>query len=592
MTDEELAEAIAALRAFGTDVFEIEAKRAQTAVPKSLRATTSAFANTAGGVIILGLDEDEGFATVGVDNPKKMAADLGALCSDELEPAVRPLINLHDFEGKQLVVAEVPEADPSWKPCFYKGAGMQKGSYIRVGDSDRQLSSYEVQVIAASRGQPREDEKPVAGSGLNDLDTEAVQRFLARVKATRPHAFSDLDDVDVLRRCRVLVSNDGDERISVAGLLALGVYPQEHYPQLNLTFVHYPTASGEPLQSGERFLDNVTVDGPIPVMVKDALAAIRRNMTRRAVVTGTGRMDVWEYPEAALREAVVNALVHRDLSAPSLGTQIQVEMFPDRLRVQNPGGLFGPVTLDRLGEEGVSSSRNAVLLKLLEDVTLPGEDRTVCENRGSGIRTMIHALRSAGMRAPQFENRIATFEVSFPNHALMSDETVQWIQALAQEDLTDSQITALALLRDGRIFDNPTYRAATGVDSRVATAELQDLVGRELVSQTGSRRWAKYGVARWAGDVDPASATHRLRPADRRREILEALGNDILSRSEIATITGLPDQTVRRWLTVLRKEGKVEIPEGSPQSRNAKYRRLSNPEGFVQPRLIDTLGGE
>jgi hypothetical protein len=84
-----------------------------------------------------------------------------------------------------------------------------------------------------------------------------------------------------------------------------------------VTFVHYPTAEGARSGTGERFLDNVVIEGPIPVIVRDALAAIRRNMSRRAVISGAGRQDIWEYPETALREAVVNALVHRDRIRPS-----------------------------------------------------------------------------------------------------------------------------------------------------------------------------------------------------------------------------------------------------------------------------------
>jgi ATP-dependent DNA helicase RecG len=92
--------------------------------------------------------------------------------------------------------------------------------------------------------------------------------------------------------------------VSLAGLLALGSYPQEQFPQLMVTFVHYPATAGAQPTGGERFLDNVTLEGPIPVMVRDTLAAISRNISRRAVITGADRHDVWEYPQTALREAV------------------------------------------------------------------------------------------------------------------------------------------------------------------------------------------------------------------------------------------------------------------------------------------------
>jgi ATP-dependent DNA helicase RecG len=214
--------------------------------------------------------------------------------------------------------------------------------------------------------------------------------------------------------------------------------------------------------------------------------------------------------------------VHRDLSSSARGTQIQVEMYPDRLIIKNPGGLFGPVTVDSLGEEGISSARNATLIKLLEDVPLPGETRTVCENRGSGIRSMLDALLTAGMSPPQFEDRISSFVVTFPNHTLLSEETLQWITGLGEHGLTDSQCVALAMLREEEVLDNRAYRAATGVDSRVATAELQDLVARELVTQTGTRRWAQYRLSpRLVFRASGAS----LR-ADRRPALLAALADE------------------------------------------------------------------
>lgn len=530
-------------------------------------------------MIILGLDEKTNFTAVGVVDPAKLSADIASTCSDEMEPPLRPLIGIHEFEGVKLVVVEVPEIDRNQKPCFYRGSGITQGSYIRVGDGDRRLTSYEVQMMLSSRGQPRDDEQATE-TGIGSLDDSLVRRLVERLRATRPYAFIDLDDVGVLRRAKVLVNDtSGVEKVSLAGLLALGSYPQEHYPQLMLTFVHYARDDGAETADGSRFIDNVSIEGPIPAMVRDARIAIRRNMTRRAVIAGAGRVDVWEYPDTALREAIANALVHRDLSPAAVGTQVQVEMFPSKLLVRNPGGLFGPVTVESLGEEGVCSSRNATLLKLLEDVVIPGEDRTVCENRGSGIRSMLAALRLAQMSPPAFEDRVSSFRVTFPNHALLNEGVLSWLKDLGEEGLTDSQCVGLALLREGEILDNKQYRTITGLDSRVATAELQDLVARELVEQAGTRRWARYTLSDHAtlGDdsaADDGVLSGRTSPANRRSQILDALrGVESLSRAELARKTGLRDATVRYWLATLRKEGRVEIAGGeAPQSRNARYK--------------------
>lgn len=588
MNADELAEIVENLRVLGSDVADVEVKKAQGGLPKSLRETLSAFSNTRGGVVILGLDEGERFKPVELADPAKLASDLASLCSNEMEPNLRPYIQIHPFEGVRVVVAEVPEIPRELKPCYYKGSGLTKGAYTRLHDGDRQVSSYEVQMMLSARGQPKDDLDRVAGVGVEALDAHLVSAMMLRLRGSRPYSYRDLTVEEILRRTKVLVprlDGSGDD-VSVGGLLALGSYPQEHFPQLMLTFVHYPTAGGPDEETGVRFLDSVAIEGPIPVMVRDALAAIRRNMSRRSITTGAGRQDIWEYPDTALREAVTNALVHRDLSAASRGAQVQVEMFPDRLVIRNAGGLYGPVTLENLGEEGATSSRNAALLRVLEDVPIPGEDRTVCENRGSGIRAMLISLRKSGMTAPKFDDRISSFVVTFPNHSLLSDEVVRWIGSLGDAGLTDSQCMALGAMHDGTVIDNASYRKLTGLDSRKVTAELQDLVARELVEQVGTRRWARYRLPQRLVPGDASDRPRRMAPADRRQEILEALGATTASRAELAARTGLSDPTVRRWLTMLRQEGLVEATATSTASKNTKYRRTQPPAAEKPDRLF------
>jgi Schlafen, AlbA_2 len=155
MLDAGLVQIVANLRVLGMDIADVEVKNGM-GTPKSLRETLSAFSNARGGVVILGLDEGRGFAAAGLPNPAKIAADLGSMCSSEMEPPLRPLIGIHQFEGAQVVIAEIPELDPAQRPCFYAGAGMTKGSFVRVSDGDRRLSAYEVQVtVEASSGSAR-----------------------------------------------------------------------------------------------------------------------------------------------------------------------------------------------------------------------------------------------------------------------------------------------------------------------------------------------------------------------------------------------------------------------------------------------------
>jgi ATP-dependent DNA helicase RecG len=580
VTTDELVELIDSLRALATDSLHIEAKRAEHALPARLWETLSAFSNTpGGGVLILGLDETSGFATIGVRNPKKIQQDLASLCG-EMEPPLRPPIELHRVEGKTLVVAEIPEIEIGQKPCYYRGAGLTNGAFIRVADGDRRLSPYEVQVMLASRGQPREDETPVADATAGDLEPDLVAGLLARVRRAEESVFRRLSDEEALRTLKVLVRHEDRWVPSLAGLLALGRYPQQFFPALGVTFVVYPTPRiGEPGPGGERFLDNRRFEGPIPGLIRPVLDGLYRNMKHRTVVRGLFREDLWEYPETAIREAVVNALGHRDLSPMARGTPVQVQMFPDRLVITNPGGLYGPVTVERLGEEGISATRNQVLMKILEDVTVPGEGRGICENRGSGIGAMLAALRQAGMSPPQFEDRIATFQVTFPNHTLLDEDTLRWLERARGGDLTDSQRMGLALMRRGETLTNSLYRQLTGLDSRIVTRELGDLVSRGLAEQTGTRRWASYRLAarlvRLAEEAARPPARRQRR--DRRPEIQALLRErGELPRAEIAEALGLSNAAARKWLAILREEGVVELTTESPRAPGARY-RLAGP---------------
>ncbi len=212
------------------------------------------------------------------------------------------------------------------------------------------------------------------------------------------------------------------------------------------------------------------------MIVCDVIGILKRHMKQRGIITGMFRADDWEYPEEVLRETLVNSLVHRDYSPSAQGVQIQVELYPDRLRIRNPGGLFGPVSLRELGLGTVPpSSRHSVLLKILEDTPLD-PDRTVCENRGTGIARIRAALAEAGMESPVFEDDIAAFTVTIPNPALLDEETRDWLSTLNIAGLTGAQLTALALTRRGETLTNVSYRGATGVaDSRPATTQLKEL---------------------------------------------------------------------------------------------------------------------
>jgi ATP-dependent DNA helicase RecG len=581
-----VVDAVRRMRAAGTDLADIEAKRATGGFPSSAIETVCAFHNTSGGLLLLGIDEEAGFAAVDVD-AAALADELADKCSQLIEPPVRPEIDVLVFEGRPVVAARVEEAPATTKPAYVRARGMINGSFVRTHDGDRRMTPYEVQVLLAGRGQPVEDEQVIAAAAREDLDADLVAALVDRLRSTRGPAFTDRSDDEILHMVGVVAREPGavDLRPTLTGLLALGRYPQQFFPQLDITFVAFPTVTGEPAADGTRFLDNATIDGSIPQMLTAAANAIQRNMSRRSVVTGLFREDHWEYPSEAVREVIANALMHRDLAPTARGAQIRIELYPDRLEVVSPGGLHGPVDPEALLNEPVSSSRNARLAKLLEDVTVPGTQRTVVENRGSGLLALARALRQVGMQPPELNDSIREFKVRLRNTTLLDDEALRWLAEVDTGRLTDQQRLGAAYAhRHGRV-SNAQYRVLTGLDAARATRDLAALASMGLLTRTGDGRgsiWEPVDdgstqpvvIPLLTSDADDATAASPAQAEPWQREaIRRALRAGPMSTAAIATEIGVgTKRTALNWLRRMEADGAVEPTTARRRSPTMKWR--------------------
>jgi ATP-dependent DNA helicase RecG len=218
-------------------------------------------------------------------------------------------------------------------------------------------------------------------------------------------------------------------------------------------------------------------------MVKQAETYVLGAMRKAVLIDGVFRREIPEYPREALREALANALAHRDYSSYVRGGYIQIRMFADRLEIQSPGGLFGNVTVENLEEE--HSTRNPRLMRMMEDMH-------VVENRGSSIRAMLQATREANLEPPRFDDRRTSFLVTFRNHTLMNPQAIAWLNQFAHVQLNDRQRLALVYLQQHEFITNADYRRLNRVDAMVAGQELRGLVQADLIEQHGTSRWTSY----------------------------------------------------------------------------------------------------
>lgn len=568
MQIEDLNEIIVSLKEASGDMAGVEAKAAKTDLPKRLWETLSAFANTpGGGTIILGWDE-ESLQPVGVNNPKKIQQDLGAMCT-QMMPPIRALIQIHTINSKKLVTAEIPEISFKEKPCHYQGSGLMSGSFIRVADGNRGLTQYEVQGFLDGRGQPRYDLEPVLDSSGEDLSENLLSDFLKACRNKFP-AWREWDDAKILQSTRITAEQDGKTLLTVAGLLALGAHPQRHFPGLVAHVMVYPREKeGQTGDTDERFLDNIKIEGPLITMVPAIINAIKRNVSKRSVIKGLFREEILEYPELFFREAITNALVHRDYSPLARGSAVQVKIFPNRIEITNPGGLFGPVTEDKLGQVGLQASRNGFLIKILEDCPVPGENGPLCENRGTGILHMIRALRKAGMEPPSFSDHRTYFRVTCFNNSLFNPETLRWLEGFTSFDLSEHQRYALAFLRHRLRLTNNDYCQMNDCDSREATGELTELARRGLIQSNGTGRWTFYTLP---SALDESVKAERQVRRDRRKDILSVFAaKESLTRRDLEDALKIQSATVLYWLRILHSEKEIE-PIGNSRSPNVRYK--------------------
>lgn len=486
MTHNEVMQLIGEVQVHLSELDNVEVKLARGGTPQRLFESLSAFANRPdGGVLLLGLDEGHSFDVAGVGDAQKLQQDIANLAAKEMEPVIRPEFTVEQVEGKTVVVVVVDEIEAEQKPCYYKPAGLQKGSYIRVANTNRQMTDYEIFGYLSGRVPPTFDEEVVPDATMNDLDGMRLEEYLAQLRRARPSAaYLQMPFELTLQQLRIVRESDGILRPTLAGLLLFGRNPQKYDPQLVITFLQfYGTIETEKTPRGERFLDNRKFEGAIPVMIEGVVNHVLASMRKSSLIEGLLRRDIPEYPAEAVREAIVNAVAHRDYSQYVRGSHVQIRMFADRLEVQSPGGLYGNVTVETLEQE--HSTRNRVLMRLMEDLHL-------VENRGSGIRTMVAALRDANLEPPQFQDKRSSFWVTFRNHTLMSPEAIRWLNQFAGHRLSDQQRLVLAYLGSHDNITNSDYQRLNRVDSVIAKRELRGLVELDLIQQHDSRRWAYY----------------------------------------------------------------------------------------------------
>ena len=454
-------------------------------------------ANAQGGIVIIGV-KDTHHEIVGV--PDSRIGETLDVILRAVRQMIKPELVLDPSEpeiytvvGKKLVVATVkPSAGP-----VYQAHGIY---WVRRGTHTVSLSLSELLETANDRGLVDWEHQPAPHATMEDIDLGRVSTYLAQRSTSHRQAsrFKDISRVLLGLGCTVQ-TRDGVIVPTNAGLLFFGSHPQEHLLQSDVACVLFHETVG-----ASRYADRRILTGTLQELIDGAEVFLSRYIAVGAKVEGFKRIDIPEYSLEVLREAVINAVVHRDYS--KRGESVRVFCYPDRVEIHNPGLLLPGITVEQMERGDVQSKlRNPTLANLLKDV--PG----YMERLGSGIRFMLDETKRLGLPTPQFRE-MGEFVVTFRKAPalLSSQRQPQYVETLwggdentkpeiltqNQSDQRERRLTlAVEYVQKHGFITNSIYRQLTGVSDRTAHRDLETLIERGRFKGTGQKAARRYVLA-------------------------------------------------------------------------------------------------
>ena len=471
-TPEELTQTLNELRLLGRDSLTVEVKSAHMGYPSSIAETICSFANRPdGGTIICGVDESQDFTPVGVYDVEDLRAKI-IDAAQNLKPKIAVETSDMVLDDHQLLIVSVPGLPVQERPCF-KG----NVAYQRLEDGDYPMDSYALSLMYAQRHKPHNDLQSIPNTSSEDLDKSYTEDFLHQVRLSSARLRND-SDAEILRKRNVI---DAHDELTLAGLCALGDYPQQFYAGASI--IGIVSVSGN-ARNDDRFRS----EGPIPAMLEDTLAWLIRNIKNRTVTApnGAGLIDQPEIPLVALREFVANALVHRSYERDASGKFIQIFIKRSRIEIISPGGFWG-ILPSQVGLVHRPAAVNEALYAICQNIRLSDGHRLI-EGEGGGILAAQQTLVDAGLRKARIiddgiQVRVIIYrpaDDTQPTSTMGVSSTPQFAEIPENLSPTESQVYAALTRGPATVAD---IVKSTQLTARQVRYALPKLIQRGLVEQ-------------------------------------------------------------------------------------------------------------
>jgi predicted HTH transcriptional regulator len=414
--------------------------------PDGILKTLVAFANTAGGTVVIGV-EDGSKNVRGVPEVLEAEERLASLVSDSICPRLVPDIEVVPWRNLNVIVVEVYPSNT--RPHYLQRLGPESGVFLRVGSTNRRAETLQIEELKRWSRMDSFDEQAIPDLKSEAIDFRAASEFFAPYRKLTPKGWNTL---------RVTTEHQGRQVPTIGGLLLFGKDRFSRYPD---AWIQAGRFAGS---NRARLVDSADIRSLLPQAAEDAVAFARKHLTHESIIEGLRRQERWSVPLVAIREALINAIVHADYAQQ--GAPIRLALFDGRIEIESPGLLPFGLSIEDI-RQGVSKLRNRVLGRVFHELRL-------IEQWGSGIQRMTAACQEAGLDAPKLEEIGTHFRVTISNTRV----------GRPQMDEKDQRI--LALFGDGRARSTAEVARHLELSERATLTRLKSLTERGLLAEIGT----------------------------------------------------------------------------------------------------------
>ncbi len=464
----------------------IEAKSAAHGIGKSFLETVSAFSNEpdlGGGYILLGISRDETdhepkYIVTGISNPDQIQQNIASQCRELFSIPIRPTIKTIPHPQGTVLLVYISEASAHEKPIFIRKQGVDAGTYRRIGSSDQLCTREDVDLLYQLRSKKKYDETHIENASFADFEPEAIKWYRhERAKIKRDAPELHYNDEDLLKAVRAIETEKGVTLPTAAGILLFGKQMSLRRLFSLRNQIDYMLVEGrEWITDSEKrytaFEINEALITGIPRLINQIMTDIPQVFALED--DEIRRKDNPIIPRKVIREAVVNAIMHKDYRVTS---PLQIIKYANRTEFRNVGYSLKPQ--EQLGLPG-SMSRNVILSQVFRDINY-------AEAKGTGISTMRDEMKKANLSVPLIESDRSSnlFVLTLLPHHLFDKQDIQWLQSFKEHNLTDEEARTLIIIREKGSISNAEYRTINAVDTLTASSHLRRLRDLGLLEQKG-----------------------------------------------------------------------------------------------------------